>query len=85
MITVTSLTSKRMNRELRNALWLARLQAARNRKHGIQDKGIAYVQNRHGKNVLRIDVYQDKTVAAWGELCSDKTTIILQAGIRYHA
>jgi hypothetical protein len=60
MITTTSFSHPTFQRKIKSALWLAKLES---KKTGC--RSVKYVQNRNGRNVLRLDVYDGKLTAAY--------------------
>lgn len=79
-------------RKVRAALWVARMEAhkkakARKAAGGIPcgeyaAEGRQYVQNRKGRNYLRVSVYAahdgTTTVRVWGDKARDVTALVLQ-------
>ena len=76
MITSTSLLNPKFLKHLRRSLWLAKLQSM---KTG--ERCTEYVQNRHGRNVIRLDVYKDGSMSAYasGMNSKDISKMILKA------
>jgi len=60
MITSTSLLNPKFAKRIKRALWLAKLQSMKTGKRSTE-----YVQNRNGRNVIRIDVYSDGSMSAY--------------------
>lgn len=76
MITSTTLKNKTFLKHIRQALWLCRLEACKTRKRSTH-----YVQNRKGRNVIRLDIYPSGDMAAYatGTGSKDYTKLILSA------
>jgi len=62
-------------KNIRQALWLARMESKKTGKRSVQ-----YVQNKHGMNVLRIDVYDGKltSVYASGHNSKDFVSVVFE-------
>ena len=60
MITATSFSHPTLQRKIKSALWLAKLES---KKTGI--RSVKYVQNRFGETMLRLDVYDGKLTTAY--------------------
>lgn len=75
MITITSFSHPAFQRKIKSALWLAKLES---KKTGC--RSVQYVQNRFGRNVLRLDVYDGKltSVYASGSGSKDFVSIVLE-------
>lgn len=76
MITSTSLLNPKFAKRIKRALWLAKLQSMKTNKRSTE-----YVQNRNGRNVIRLDVYKDGSMAAYasGMGSKDISKMILKA------
>ena len=76
MITSTTLKNKTFLKHIRQALWLCRLEACKTRKRSVR-----YVQNRKGRNVIRLDIYPSGDMAAYATGTGDKdyTSMVLNA------
>ena len=75
MITKTSMLHPSFQKNIRAALWLAKLES---KKTGC--RSVQYVQNRNGRNTLRLDVYDGKltSVYASGHSSKDFVSIVLE-------
>ena len=60
MFTSTTFANPTFQKNIRQALWLARMESKKTGKRSVQ-----YVQNKHGRNVLRIDVYDGKLTSVY--------------------
>lgn len=60
MINITSFNHPTFQKRIRQALWLARMESKKTGKRSVQ-----YVQNKHGRNVLRLDVYGGKLTSVY--------------------
>lgn len=67
MITSTSLLNPKFAKRIKRALWLAKLQSMKTNKRATE-----YVQNRHGRNVIRLDVYKDGSMSAYASGMNSK-------------
>ena len=76
MITSTSLLNPKFAKRIKRSLWLAKLQSMNTGKRATE-----YVQNRNGRNVIRLDMYKDGSMAAYasGSGSKDISKIILKA------
>lgn len=76
MITSTSFKHPTFIKRIKRALWLAKLQSLKT-----DYRCTEYVQNRNGRNVLRLDVKGNTLVAAYasGTGSKDYTAVINQA------
>jgi hypothetical protein len=76
MITSTSLLNPKFAKRIKRALWLAKLQSMKTGKRCTE-----YVKNRNGRNVIRLDVYSDGSMAAYasGRGSKDMSAVILKA------
>lgn len=72
---ITMLSHPTIQRKLRNAIWLAKIQAKATGKTAKQ----FYVENRHGQNIMRIDVSADMQLTVWGDCSRNITTIVMQS------
>lgn len=73
---ITMLNHPTMQRKIRSAIWMAKLQAKATGKAAKQ----FYVQNRHGNNIMRVDVSPSLEVTVWGD-CSRNITDMVVASI----
>jgi hypothetical protein len=73
---ITMLNHPTMQRKLRNAIWLAKLQAKATGKTAKQ----FYVQNRNGQNIMRVDMSADLQLTVWGD-CSKNITSMVEASL----
>ena len=62
-----------MQRKIRQALWLARLEHKATGKRSRQ-----YVPNRHGRLIMRLDLGADG-ITVWGDLSRDITGMVATA------
>ena len=77
---VTALRHPTAIKQLRRALWLARLEVIKKKKMGLTFvKSTQYVANRKGNYYLRVDVYGDNTVTVWGDNSRDVTSTVFRA------
>ena len=60
MFTSTTFANPTFQKRIRQALWLARMESKKTGKRSVQ-----YVQNKHGRNVLRLDVYGGKLTSVY--------------------
>jgi len=60
LFTSTTFKNPTFQKNIRLALWLARME---NKKTGW--RSVQYVQNRNGRNVLRLDVYDGKLTSVY--------------------
>ena len=67
MFTETTFKNPTFQKRIRQALWLARMES---KKTG--HRVVNYVTNRHGRNVLRIDVYAGKLTSVYASGHSSK-------------
>ena len=76
MITSTSLLNPKFAKRIKRALWIAKLQSMKTGKRCTE-----YVQNRNGRNVIRLDVYKDGSMSAYasGMGSKDISKMILKA------
>ncbi len=76
MITSTTLKNRVFLKNIRQALWLCKLKACKTNKRATE-----YVQNRHNRNVIRLDVYKDGSMSAYasGMGIKDISKMILKA------
>ena len=76
MFTQTSFSNPKFAKHIKRALWLAKLQSMKTGKRCTE-----YVQNRHGRNVIRLDVYKDGSMSAYasGMGSKDISKMILKA------
>lgn len=76
MFTQTSFTNAKFAKRIKRALWIAKLQSMKTGKRSTE-----YVQNRHGRNVIRLDVYKDGSMSAYasGMGSKDISKMILKA------
>ena len=76
MITSTSLLNPKFAKRIKRALWLAKLQSMKTGKRSTE-----YVQNRHNRNVIRLDVYKDGSMSAYasGMGSKDISKLVLSA------
>ena len=70
---ITMLNHPTMQRKIRNAIWMAKLQAKATGKPTKQ----WYVQNRHGNNILRVDVAADLSITVWGDMSRNITDMVV--------
>lgn len=76
MFTQTSLQHPTFQKHIKQTLWLCKLEACKTKKRCTK-----YVQNRNGRNVIRLDVYPTGDMAAYvsGHGSKDFTSIVLRA------
>jgi hypothetical protein len=76
MFTQTSFTNPKFAKRIKRALWLAQLSSMKTGKRSTE-----YVQNRNGRNVIRLDVYKDGSLAAYasGSGSKDYSAMIIKA------
>jgi len=67
MFTTTTFANPTFQKNIRLALWLARMESKKTGKRSVQ-----YVQNKHGRNVLRLDVYDGKLTSVYASGHSSK-------------
>ena len=60
MFSSTTFANPTFQKRIRQALWLARMES---KKTG--HRVVNYVQNRNGRNVLRLDVYDGKLTSVY--------------------
>ena len=60
MITKTSFNNPRFAKRIKREFWLLKMQAIKTKQ-----RAVGYVKNRHGSNVLRIDVYSSGEVVCY--------------------
>lgn len=60
MFTTTTFSHPTFQKRIRQALWLSKLESLKTGKRVVN-----YVQNRNGRNVLRIDVYDGKLTSVY--------------------
>lgn len=60
MITKTSLNNPKFAKRIKREFWLLKMQAIKTKQ-----RAVGYVKNRHGSNVLRIDVYSSGEVVCY--------------------
>jgi len=60
MFTSTTFANPTFQKNIRQALWLARMES---KKTG--HRVVKYVTNRYGRNVLRLDVYDGKLTSVY--------------------
>ena len=60
MFSSTTFANPTFQKRIRQALWLARMESKKTGKRSVQ-----YVQNRNGRNVLRVDVYDGKLTSVY--------------------
>lgn len=75
--TITQFSHPTVVKQIRRALWLARLEQAKTGKDSRQ-----YVQNRKGNNYLRISVHSDRSVVIYGDCSRIVTDKVLTAAIK---
>ena len=75
--TITSFSHPTAQKQIRRALWLARLEQAKTGQHAKQ-----YVQNRKGNNYLRVSVHADRSVVIYGDCSRIVTDKVLTAIIK---
>lgn len=75
-----------IKRSIRRAIWLAKLEAKRKELNGTAGfvRGVQYVQNRKGNNVIRVDWYRgecaaDSGLIAYGDQSRNITGLVQQA------
>lgn len=76
MFTQPSFNNPKFAKRIKRALWLAKLQSMKTGKRCTE-----YVQNRHGRNVIHLDVYKDGSMSAYasGMGSKDISKMILKA------
>lgn len=67
MFTTTTFKNPTFQKRIRQALWLSKLESLKTGKRVVN-----YVQNRNGRNVLRIDVYDGKLTSVYASGHSSK-------------
>ena len=72
---ITALNHPTIQRKLRNAIWLAKLEAKASGKTAKQ----FYVENRHGCNIFRVDVSADMQLTVWGDCSRNITAMVMQS------
>ena len=76
----TALAHPTMQRKLRYALWLAKLEAMQKHKRGaVAARGTQYIQNRKGHNVMRLDWNVCTGVTVWGDQSRNITGMVCKA------
>lgn len=60
MFTSTTFANPTFQKRIRQVLWLSKLESLKTGKRVVN-----YVQNRNGRNVLRIDVYDGKLTSVY--------------------
>lgn len=73
---ITMLSHPTIQRKIRNAIWLAKLEALSTKK----DARKVYVQNRKGNNIMRVDVSKDLQITVWGD-CSRNISDMVMASL----
>lgn len=84
---ITALQHPTIQRKIRHAIWLAKLEAYAARRydmqlHGIEtrnNRGIQYVANRKGHNILRVDWYTIGGLWVYGDQSRNVTHLVKQA------
>lgn len=83
---VSALRHPTIQRKIRHAIWLAKLEAMRNYKadkHKLFNRGKQYVQNRHGHNIMRVDwnisVAGQQWLTVWGDQSRNITAMVKEA------
>lgn len=67
MFSSTTFNHPTFQKRIRQALWLSKLESLKTGKRVVN-----YVQNRNGRNVLRIDVYDGKLTSVYASGHSSK-------------
>lgn len=44
--------------------------------HGDRSRGVQYVQNRYGHNIMRIDFYRNSGLVVWGDNSKNITSMV---------
>lgn len=70
---ITMLNHPTMQRKIRNAVWLATIQVMKTGKPAKQ----FYVQNRFGRNIMRVDVAADRSLTVWGDCSRNITDMVI--------
>lgn len=72
---ITMMSHPTMQRKIRNAIWLSKIQAKATGKTAKQ----FYVQNRNGQNIMRVDVSPSLEVTVWGDCSRNVTSMVLDS------
>ena len=67
MFTSSTFKNPTFLKHIKQTLWLARMESLKTGKRSVQ-----YVQNRNGRNVLRLDVYDGKLTSVYASGHSSK-------------
>ena len=60
MLTKTSFSNPKFAKKIRRQYWILKMQAIKTKQ-----RATGYVTNRHGNNVLRIDVHKSGEIVAY--------------------
>mgnify|MGYP003466138365 CR=1 FL=1 len=73
---ITMLNHPTMQRKIRNALWMAKMTVKLTGRPAKQ----FYIQNRFGRNIMRLDMAADGQITVWGD-CSKNITAMVESSI----
>ena len=72
---ITMLNHPTMQRKIRNALWMAKMTVKLTGRAAKQ----FYIQNRFGRNIMRLDMAADGQITVWGDCSRNVTRMVLDS------